>query len=157
MDEQKRKFLEQRFAVSEWRGQSSRGMLRNISLNGSEIPAWVLVKVQRDDVATPPVIRSFWRHGDAGDEILSVRIVECASAAAAHDQLIEELGSFESPAIERRTGANAVGDVAFGLGDTMILFARANIVVTITNAGPRVVPVVAVAQEIDSGIEQRLQ
>lgn len=157
MDEQKREFLEQRYAAPEWRGQSTRGVLTNFRLTGSEIADWTLVKAQRDEAAEPQSIRSLWRRGDAADELLSVRVVECASAAAAHDQVIEELGNFESAAIERRTGANAVGDVAFGLGTTMVLFARANMVVAISNAGPKVVSVVAIAREIDSLIRQRLE
>ena len=58
-------------------------------------------------------------------------------------------------AVERQTEKDAVGDVAFALDDTMALFARANAVVLICNAGPRVVHVGTVARELDALLARR--
>jgi hypothetical protein len=85
-----------------------------------------------------------------------VRVTECADAAAAQDQVLEELGNFQSPKIERRAGADAVGDVAFGLGQTMALFARGNLVAVILNAGPKAVSVAALARDLDTRIREQL-
>ncbi len=82
--------------------------------------------MRRDDQVKPPVIRSIWRHGESDRELLSVDVFVCASVKAAHDQLIEALGNFEADAVERRTEKNAPGEVAFGLDDTMVLFAGGN-------------------------------
>jgi hypothetical protein len=96
------------------------------------------------------MIRSIWRHGESDKELLSVDVFVCASVKAAHDQLIEALGNFESNAVERRTEKNALGEVAFALGDTMMLFSRGNLVVLIRNAGPKVVSVRAIARGLDA-------
>jgi hypothetical protein len=58
--------------------------------------------------------------------------------------------------IERKTEKNTPGDVAFGLANTMITFARANLVVVIRNAGPKIVPVGTIARELDTQIQRRL-
>ena len=154
-----KRFLEQRYGASEWYGRSRHGrrVLKGFSFAGSEIRGWTLERVRRDEREQPPAIRSLWRHGESTNELLAVDAFECGSVKAAHDQLIEALGNIESAAVERRTGKNAVGDVAFGLGDTMVLFARANLVVLIRNAGPAVVLVGAVAREIDTLLVRRLQ
>jgi hypothetical protein len=102
------------------------------------------------------MIRSIWRHGENTEELLAVDLFECVSIKAAHDQLLEALANMESDAIER-TEKNAPGDIAFGLGDTMILFARANMVVLVRNAGPKIVPVSAVARELDLQLARRLK
>jgi hypothetical protein len=161
MDEQKREFLAQHYAAAQWLGrQSTGGSIRDFRLTGSEIPGWTLIRAQRKEGATSPDVHSMWhsmwRHGDAADEVVSVRVTECADAAAAQDQVLEELGNFQSPKIERRAGADAVGDVAFGLGQTMALFARGNLVAVILNAGPKAVSVAALARDLDTRIREQL-
>ena len=84
-------------------------------------------------------------------------VFECASVKAAHDQLIETLGDIESAVVERRTGKNSIGDVSFGLNDTMVLFARANLVVLTRNAGRAVVKVTPIARALDKMLELRLE
>src|SRR5215472_10885494 len=129
MDERMREFLVQRYSAAEWLGrQTSPGTARNLNLTGSELPGWILVSLRRNAASQPPFLISLWRHGDAANELVSIRIIECANAAAAQEQILEELSNFESPKIERRSGVDAVGDVAFGLGDTMVVFARGNLV-----------------------------
>jgi hypothetical protein len=153
-----KRFIEQRFDASKWYGhvERSRRVIKNFTFDGSEILGWTLERVQRDESARPLAIRSLWRQGESTSELLAVDAFECASVKAAHDQLIEALGNIESNAVERRTGKNAAGDVSFGLRDTMVLFARANLVVLIRNAGPTVVRVDAVAREIDKRLLRQL-
>src|SRR6267378_5821313 len=128
-----KRFLEQRYGASKWygRGRGSRRMLKNYIFDGSEIFGWTLERAQRDERAKPPEINSLWRHNESTGALLAVKAFECTSIKAAHDQLIVALGNVESGAVERRTEKTAIGDVAFGLRDTMVLFARANLVVLI--------------------------
>jgi len=82
--------------------------------------------------------------------LLAIDLFVCNSVKAAHDQLIQALGNMESDAVERQTDKSAPGDVAFALRETMVLFARANVVVLIRNAGPEVVSVFVVARRLDA-------
>jgi hypothetical protein len=100
---------------------------------------------------------SLWSRGDSVEELLSVEVFECDSVKIAHDQLLEELANVQSPKVERIKEKTAPGDVAFGLANTMILFARANLAISIRNAGPRVVPVGIVARELNALILRRLE
>jgi hypothetical protein len=159
MDAQQRRYLEKRYRARDWRGPGGRArrVIKDFNIDGSEIRRWSLQRVQRDERAKPPVIRSIWRHGETMNELLAVDVFECASVKAAHEQLVEALANMESDAIERRAEKNAPGDIAFGLNDTMILFARANMVVFVRNAGPTIIPVSAVARELDLLLVRRLE
>lgn len=159
MHAEQKEFLEVQFAVKEWHGRSgsSRRVVKGFRIAGSEIKNWKLQRVKRDERAGAIAQFSLWSHGDSGEELLAVDIFECASVKAAHDQLLELLANVQSPKVERKTEKTAPGDVAFGLANTMILFARANLAVSIRNAGPKVVPVGVVARELDAQILRRLE
>ena len=157
MDEQSRQYLVQHYSAADWlESRGAAGAVRDLTLAGSEVPGWTLLRSKRNATATPPFLQSLWQHGDDPDQLISVRIVECGSVAAAREQLLEELGGFQSPVITRSTGPDAVGDVAFGLGDTMSVFALANLVVVVLNAGRRAVSVLAVARAFDTLIRRRI-
>ena len=132
-------------------------MLKDFGFEGSEFVEWTLERLERDENTKPTAVHSMWRHDEVGQERLAVDAFECSSVKAAHDQLIETLGEIESAAVEKRTGKNAIGDVSFGLNDTMVLFARGNLVVLIRNAGRTVVKVAAVARALDKMLERRLE
>jgi hypothetical protein len=159
MHADQKEFLEQHYGAKEWHGRGGRGRrgLKGFSFDGSELRGWTLERVQRDEHAKPVAVRSLWHRGESLRELLAVDVFECASVKAAHDQVLEALGNMESTAVERRTGKNTLGDVTFALGDTMLLFARANLVVLIRNAGPTVVPVGAVAHDLDALLVGRLE
>ncbi|HYM71053.1 MAG TPA: hypothetical protein VEZ44_15755 [bacterium] len=156
MSVEQRRFLEKRYDASKWRGRGGQGrrVLEGISLDRLEIRGWTLVRSQRAEHAETTAIRSLWRRGESTSELLAVDVFECASVKAAHTQLMDALGNMQSGAVERLTDKNAPGDVAFGLDDTMVLFARINVVVLVRNAGPTVVPVGAVARKIDALLER---
>jgi hypothetical protein len=158
MDQQQRDFIAERYAASQWLGgPGSPGQLTDVTLTGAEAPGWTLVRSKRNEGAGPPSLVSMWRRPDADDEVVSVRIVECPSPDAAREQLLEELGAMQSPVIERQAGRDAPGDVAFGLGETMVAFARANLVLVISNAGRKAVSVTAVARDLDRAMRDRLE
>ncbi|HKE29166.1 MAG TPA: hypothetical protein VKB88_42740 [Bryobacteraceae bacterium] len=159
MQATQRRFIEQRFGAKDWYGRGPRGrrMVKEFGFEGSELVEWRLERSHRDEGTKPPSIHSIWRHDEAGNELLAVDAFECASVKAAHDQLIEILGDLESPLVERRTGKNQIGDVSFVLNDTMVLFARANIVLLIRNAGRSVVKVGVTARVFDKALERRIE
>ena len=159
MHPEQKEFLDDHFAVKEWHGRrgSGRRMVKGFRSEDLEIKNWKLQRAKSEQRARTIALRSLWAHGDSGKELLSVDVFECASVKAAHDQLLEMLADVQSPKIERQTGETAPGDVAFGLANTMILFARANLAVWIRNAGPKVVPVGVVARQLDAQILRRVE
>lgn len=159
MQAEQKRFVEKRYNAREWHGRSKHGRraIKGFSFEQWEIPGWKPQRVLRDEHAKPTTIRSLWRHGESTSELLAVDVFECSSVEAAHDQLLEAFGNMESDSVERRTGKDAPGDVAFGLGDTMVLFARANLVVLIRNAGPTVVRVGDIARRLDRFLLLRLE
>jgi len=160
MEPGQKKHLEERFKAREWYGRSQYGLrasIKGFALTGSELPGWKIQRTERDESAKPRVTHSLWSRNEAATEILSVDFWECSSIRAADDQVLDVLANMQSADIERRTGTNAPGDVAFGLNDTMVLFARANLVVLLRNAGPKVVMVGAIATRVDAVLIQRLK
>jgi len=158
MDAAQKAYLEQRYNAREWYGRGRRGRrsLQGFSFDGSELPGWTLQRIRPDEQAQPPVLRSLWSRGDTMSALLAIDVFQCASVRSAHEQLLEALGNIESDAVERRTAPNAPGDVAFALADTLVLFARANVVVLLRNAGPTVVSVDEAARALDARLVQRL-
>jgi hypothetical protein len=154
-----KEFLEERFAVKTWLGHSASGrhLIREFHFAGTELKRWKLLKLKETEEAANKVIRSMWSRGDNTDELLSVDVFLAISVKGAHESLLEALGNMQSGAIERRTEKNTPGDIAFGLANTMITFARANLVVVVRNAGPAIVPVSNIARDLDSEIKRRLE
>jgi hypothetical protein len=157
MHTEQKEFLDEQFAVKEWygRGGSGRRMVKGFRIEDLEIKNWKLQRVKIEERARTIALRYLWAHGDSREELLSIDLFECASVKAAHDQLLEMLADVQSPKVERQTGKNAPGDVAFGQANTMIMFARANLAVWIRNAGPKVVPVGTIARELEAQIFRR--
>jgi hypothetical protein len=152
MHTDQKEFLQDKYDAAAWHGRGRRGqrLLKDFSFTGSEIHGWTLHRIRRDEYTKPVAIHSFWRHGDSAGELVAIDVFECTTVKAAHDQLLEALGNMESDAVKRHDEKNSPGDVAFGLGRTMVLFARANLVVLIRNAGPDVVHVEAIARGLDA-------
>jgi len=159
MDGAQRQYLEKRYRFRDWQAKAgrTRNVIKELTIDGTEIRRWRLQRVQRDDQVKPPMIRTMWSHGDSMSELLAVDLFECPSVKSAADQVLVALSNMESNVIERQTGKDAPGDIAFGLNDTMALFARANVVVLVRNAGPDIVPVSGVARELDQLLVRRLK
>jgi hypothetical protein len=159
MDAGQKRYLEERYSAKKWLGRSqyAKGTIKSFTFAGSEVRGWRIQRMERDERVKPPVTHSLWVRSEAAAEILSIDLWECPSIKTAHDQLLEVLANMQSGEIERRTGTDAPGDVAFGLEDTMMLFARVNLVVLIRNAGPHVVVVRPIAAGIDAVLVKRLE
>jgi hypothetical protein len=113
----------------------------------------MLQRMRRDDLAKPKVIHSIWRNYELSSELIAIDAFACPSVEAAHDQLIEALAR-ESASMERQTGKQAVGDVAFVASGTAVLFARANLIVQVRNLGAQAAPLEKIAQQLDQLIEK---
>ena len=159
MQTEQKEFVERRFKMRAWHGRSRHAgrVLKDFSFEKLELAGWTLHRQRESEPLKLKAIRSLWRHGESTEELLAIDVFECPSVKAAHDQLLEALGNMQSDAIELRTGKGNPGDVAFGLGDTMILFAIANLVVLVRNAGPVPVGVGKVARELERTILKSLE
>ena len=124
--------------------------IRNFYLTGNELMNWIPHRVQY--VVTSDfqaVSHSVWRKAEhESAELLNVDVFECNARADAHEALVSLLGDFQSPDIGRDESVSA-GDVSFVFGNSVSLFARANLVVRIRSAGAKVVAVDGLALEID--------
>jgi hypothetical protein len=144
-------FLEKRYDADRWRNTSrltENLFLWRFLLTGRELPGWRMDKTRSIALTgTPPLIRSLWRRGES-EETISVEVFECASRLAAHRHVVDVLGTIQSTAIERDEGE--VGDVAFVTSPrTLVLFARANVVVFVRNADGPTRPLYDAALDID--------
>jgi hypothetical protein len=154
-DEQRRA-AERRYHASEWHGRtrhSKRGP-RDFDIEKWTIPGWMLQRMRRDDLVKPKVVHSIWRNYELSSELIAIDALACPSVEAAHDRLIEALARNEADAMERHTGKQAIGDVAFVTAGTAILFARANLIVQIRNLGAQSAPLEKIAQQLDKLIEK---
>ena len=151
MDIERRRQLEQRHDYGAWRVRSAHApgpALRGYTLSGGEIPSGDLQRVDRK-AGPPPRTTSMWRRrGGSPEEILRVDVFELPTVDAAHDYVIELLDEFQATDIRRREQP-PVGDVAFGT-PLVLLFARANLVVLVRNAGRTAVEVASAARELDA-------
>jgi hypothetical protein len=120
-------------------------------LTGKEFPNWQAHRIQSvTQAGWPPLIQSIWKPLSGGTEtLLRLDVYQCNSPDAAQDFLLRLLGHFQSPQIARHKDS-IVGDVALApAGETALVFARANLVVFIANAGSKLVPVRDVARRLD--------
>ena len=153
-----KEFLEERYDAKDWHGHtgSGRRLVKEFRFEGSELKSWKLLKKKHGEQDGAQVVRSMWSRGDDRNELLSIDVFVCGSVKAAHEALLEALGNMQSGAIERKKEKTTPGDVAFGLANTVVVFARANVVVVVRNGGATLVPVGNIARELDGQIQERL-
>jgi hypothetical protein len=153
MDPQHRELLERRFDVPSWYGSSRYGerTVSGFAITSPELAEWSLASTDvRPGERTRT--RSMWRRGETR-ALLSLDLSECVSVTDAHDEVLERLADIESDRIER---CEIPGDVAFCYDDTMVLFARANIVAQVRNGGREIVAVMPFARALDERILERV-
>lgn len=98
-----------------------------------------------------------WSSKGCSGATVRVLTYECSSIAAARSFLLTLLGEFQVSGIKRRNDFAVcgkqvkIGDVAFAAQDDLVLlFARANNVIAIQNAGQAIVPVAQFASALDA-------
>ncbi len=159
-DDESLSHLKQRHNYDSWRGINTLDeelFIWHFVLCGDEFPGWRALRIQAlESPDSPPYITSIWQ-GPVEDkeQLLNLDVFECKSRLDAHQWLLERLGEFMSPLIERREDLE-IGDIAFaGPGGTQILFARANLVVSLANGGADLVQVNDLATALDNRIIHR--
>lgn len=179
MDHELMQALRDRYDVESWHSRRSteRHVFvwnANASLESAGLPGFARQRVIQVDLELPPpdaevppaalsrtaaeaaparflsASHTLWRSTSVAGAAVRVDLFECASLADAHDLVVWLLGEFESPYAERKTQP---GDVAFGgRGDTLLLFARANLVYLCRNVSRVLTPVFALAAHLDEFI-----
>jgi|SRR5947209_5118083 len=147
------------FEFDTWRDVnrlSTNLFILNFFVTGKEIELaeWSSSDVERikpREEAGIPVTLSVW-HKSMGKNLasISMRIHECADRAAAHRLLLEHLSFFQSPDIFQLKESE-IGDVVFGnASHHFLLFARANLIVMMTNASRNLIRVDEFATKVDN-------
>jgi hypothetical protein len=120
------------------------------------LEGWIAVRSRViEQPGWPRIARSMWQASAGGERLLRVDVHECDSREEAHDFLVYLLGTLQGP-LPERDEEPPVGDVAFTLPrGRSSLFARANLVIAVLNAGPEVVPVIGPAERVDAEISSQ--
>ncbi len=174
MDISKLEYLKRQYGFEEWRDRDR--LQENLLIwkffpGGDELSGWQPRRIQRvlpPDAETgavsdsprgrgdaPASIQSLWQRSDGADEaLLRLDTFECGSRGDAHEYLLRLLGEFQSPLLRR--AETAAGDVAFGFPrETVMLFARANLVLLLRNAGRAVQSLAPLAGQLDETLVSR--
>ena len=148
------------------RAKSDQQLLMNNAFDQKRFSpsGWTLRKAEELKAEPDPfkLTDAIWTATDCSAAELRVLSYECSSTAAARLFVLGLLGEFQVPSIKRRhkfiidKKKTEIGDVAFAAPDEVVLlFARANKVVLIQNAGRSLVPVSDFAHEIDVEISSK--
>jgi hypothetical protein len=105
---------------------------------------------------TPRTMQSMWRGAMySSNALMSVDLFQTASRRAAHELLLRLLGEFQSLLITR-IPTNEIGDVCFsGPGRHLVVFARANLVLLMRNAGKDLISIEEPAYQFDRRLIER--
>jgi hypothetical protein len=160
ISDEQRKYIEKLYEASSWHGQSpyTGHPIRHFGLGSIYLHSWRHHRIWRT-LSTPPATGMILRAGDKPYDItsaVSIMLWECSDVQNAHDQLLDILAEMQSNTVKRNR-QREIGDVLFTLADTMFVFARANLVVLIRNAGANVLSLGELASSIDFAIMRNLQ
>lgn len=159
--------LKDRFQYDAWHGRNR--LAENLFIwkfffFGDEMPNWSPTRMEQVEVDDQPkIVQSLWETMSASAStspekpaaLLNVQSIECKSRDQAHNILLRFLGEFEGPLIYR-WDETELGDVTFTVpGYDLILFARANMVHLVRNAGQLREPVNEVATSLDQVLTQQ--
>ncbi|HSK72371.1 MAG TPA: hypothetical protein VK892_11780 [Pyrinomonadaceae bacterium] len=158
MEISKVEYLKKHYAFDEWRNRNTLDdnlFVWKFFPSENELAGWQPRRVQRVELPEveksdgPTFIQSIWQGAeDETETLLRVDSFECRSLEDAHEYLLQTLGEFQSPLLKRTE--EIAGDVAFTFpGETTALFARANLVILLRNAGRKVQPVTQLAAKFD--------
>lgn len=152
--------LKRRYDFASWQGVTTLPLhllLWRYRPRGTELHGWGVGSIR---VLTLPQISRFlpsiWQRPDGyRKNALRLDTYECASRESAHEALIRLLGEFSAPVMRRLTDTG-FGDISFGGRDlSAVLFARANLVFLLANAGRTPLTVTSLARELDHDLITR--
>lgn len=149
--------LRKEYNFDSWRDARAPGeqvFVWRFRLSGGSLHDWRASRIQYVEVpSAPPTNLSIWQSESGGDrQLFSLDVYETASRAAAREYLLRLLGEFQGPALERR---DRPGEVAFGKGDAVILFAHGNVVVLARSVERSTAPVTSLATQFDDYLSRR--
>lgn len=159
MDMNQIKFLKKQFDFDKWSGMSRLEKdftVRNIVFSVDLISGLKLERVREIDPGDKTrLLRMSWTATGKTKGLLMIDVRECDTREAAHKVLLELLGNMQAPDV-RMLDRCSFGDVSFGRKkSTAVIFARANIAVSIKNGGEAVLSVTKAAQAIDRAIMEQ--
>jgi hypothetical protein len=145
--------------IAQWnwkRGQSQTrsSTRRHEAAEAPRLSLKSLVPFSAPHAQEPPYLAMnelFWRPTEESHRALvSGAVYECASQDEAHTFLLQLLAQFQLPNISQREDLS-IGDVSFGTDtDTLVLFARGNLVCLVRNAERETVSVLDHARQLDA-------
>ena len=147
--------LKHRYDFASWQGSTTLPLhllLWHYHLRGTELLDWEIRSTRV--LALPQHTRflpSMWQRAGGGhrNDALRVDTYECSSRQEAHETMIRLLGEFSAPVMQRQTDMG-FGDISFGGNDlAAVLFARANLVFLVANAGRSPLAVTKFARAFD--------
>jgi hypothetical protein len=164
MDISKLDYLKRHYGFAQWSGSNK--LQENLLVwkffpGENELPGWLPKRIGHvklsDDEESDGVhaIQSIWKQADGEtDTLLRLDTIECGSLTEAHDYLLQLLGEFQSPTLKRTE--TIAGDVAFTFPtETIVLFARANLVFLLRNAGRKLQPLAKFASQLDQTLTSK--
>lgn len=117
---------------------------------GDELEGWRVHRTRTVQVVgAPPATLSIWSPVNEGGGLLAVDVYESATGEAARSMLLQLLGEFEGPLLERES---ALGDVAFRAGAGAIVFVRGNYTVLVRSVEREPVDPTPIAVRLDRHI-----
>jgi hypothetical protein len=145
-------FLERRFGYHAWKTPPAGGSEIGLPLPafaGTELPGWTLRRTARSRQPDgTPLERAIWVGAANPEQVLDVEMFERDGLCAAREYVLTLLGDMQGAAAQREP-AESLGDVAFRLGNSAVVFARRNIVVRIRNAGSAIASGIEAARMLD--------
>ena len=117
--------------------------------NGFELEGWRPHRVQYTtlDEKTAAILSAWVPSRSPTGALLVVDVFVTPSAADAREFLLRLLGEFQGPGPRRDSG---VGEIAFAVGQILVLFLRANVVVKVRSAERVDVAVAGLARQLDA-------
>ena len=152
-------YLERRYEYNAWKtppGVESQAGLCLPAFCGDELPGWKLQRTARSQQPDgTPLVRGFWVADHDANRVLDVEVFDRDAARGAREYVLTLLGDMQGSAAAREP-ADSLGDVAFRVGDSAVVFARRNLVVRIRNAGCAVASGIPAARVLDDRLTRRL-
>ncbi len=125
-------------------------------VESAALPGYLTQRVQRSEVFGAPANLSAWQSPAVKGRgaVVTIDSYEAVSRAAAEDILLQLLGTFQGPPLERLQGPEAPGDLAFAAGNGAVVFARGNLALALRDGGGDA-PVRTLARALDSFLLER--
>lgn len=121
----------------------------NFFFSGDEFSEWSIHNCRILENGLMRANRSVWKPDKEENSLLVVNTYECASRQDAHQFIVQLLADYQTTHITRTEKAS-FGDIAFSApNNTVIIYARANMIFEIRNGGKKVIRMDSFASTLD--------